>query len=396
MSEKKKILIFSEYYLPGYKSGGGMRTVVNIVNRLGKRYDFYIITRDYDGRTDKTQYRGVKIGEWNTLDNSKVFYLQQKEEGLYKILELIEQLRPDIIYSNSYFSTVNVYLLLLNKLGKLKQTPYVISPCGELSADSLKFNALKKKIFIKFSKTLRLDKNVFWKVTTKLEQGEIEELGFKKENIFIAPDLPPESFNAECQEYSKPDKKNGSAKFIFLSRICRKKNLKFFLEKLYKVSGNIEFDIYGPVVDRKYWDDCKKIIRDLPGNVKVEFRGSIPHEKVFDTLQGYHFFVMPTLNENFGHIFLEAFSAGCPVVISNRTPWLKLQKKKIGWDIALEKDDLWTDTIERCVTMDQKEFSEWSDNAIDYAAEWLKQESLERQTVEMFDSISSNTLIKPI
>ena len=50
----------------------------------------------------------------------------------------------------------------------------------------------------------------------------------------------------------------------------------------------------------------------------------------------YHFFILPTLGENFGHVFIEALAAGCPLIISNRTPWLELEKKGIGWDIPLE------------------------------------------------------------
>ena len=53
---KPKILVLSDYYLPGYKSGGGMRTIVNMVERLRDRFDFYIITRDHYGPLDIVSY----------------------------------------------------------------------------------------------------------------------------------------------------------------------------------------------------------------------------------------------------------------------------------------------------------------------------------------------------
>ena len=90
-SKKKKILIFSEYYLPGYKSGGGMRTIVNIVNRLSDRYEFFVITKDHDGKSDKTPYQNVEYGNWNKYDGTKVYYFSNKEITFSKILKLFNE-----------------------------------------------------------------------------------------------------------------------------------------------------------------------------------------------------------------------------------------------------------------------------------------------------------------
>jgi glycosyltransferase involved in cell wall biosynthesis len=40
----------------------------------------------------------------------------------------------------------------------------------------------------------------------------------------------------------------------------------------------------------------------------------------------YDFFVLPTIGENFGYVFLEALAAGCPLITSDRTPWTTLRK----------------------------------------------------------------------
>ena len=42
-----------------------MRTVVNMVDRLSDRFDFWIITHDHDGNLDTAQYATVAINEWN-------------------------------------------------------------------------------------------------------------------------------------------------------------------------------------------------------------------------------------------------------------------------------------------------------------------------------------------
>ena len=145
--EKKKILIFSEYYLPGYKSGGGMRTIVNIVANLGEKYDFFIVTKDHDGKSDKKPYENVTINSWNSNKNSQVYYLSKDNTTFSKILELFKEVKPDILYSNSYFSIFDIHLLILNKLGKLGNIPYIISPCGELIKGFIQSRIIQKEYF---------------------------------------------------------------------------------------------------------------------------------------------------------------------------------------------------------------------------------------------------------
>ena len=131
-------------------------------------------------------------------------------------------------------------------------------------------------------------------------------------------------------------KSAGHVTFIFLSRISPKKNLYGILKMLGYLSGNIHFTIVGPVRDEDYWRKCLDAIEQLPENVFVHVSGSVPHEKVHTLLSQHHFFILPTLGENFGHAILEAMAAGTPVIISDQTPWRNLKNQSAGWDIALE------------------------------------------------------------
>ena len=45
---KKKILIFIDWYLPGYKAGGPIQSVANLVANLKEEFEFSIVTRDTD------------------------------------------------------------------------------------------------------------------------------------------------------------------------------------------------------------------------------------------------------------------------------------------------------------------------------------------------------------
>lgn len=154
MSEQKrpKVLIFSDYYLPGYKSGGGMRTIVNMVERLHSNYDFWIVTRDHDGKQDKTQYNNVRINDWNDVKEAKVFYLSKDNIKLSKIRELILEVKPDSIYTNSYFATLSIFVMVLRKVKKIPNINIVVANCGELSEGSLKLKPLKRNCLLIFQK----------------------------------------------------------------------------------------------------------------------------------------------------------------------------------------------------------------------------------------------------
>ncbi len=380
-----KILILSDYYLPGYKSGGGMRTIVNMVERFRNRFEFFIITRDHDGKLDRQQYTTVEINQWNLVQGAKVFYLSKESIKLSKLRELITEVEPDLIYTNSYFATFTIYLLILKKLKIIPNFNVLIAPCGELSEGALGLNSIKKKPFIRVSKLTGLYKNIIWKASSEIEKEEIEAVKGSGGEIFIAPDMLPSTIFEAYKPEMKPRKKSGHVKMIFLSRFMKKKNFKWLLENLSDIKGDLEIDIYGPLEDAEYWNKCETIIKNLPQNIKVEAIGSVPHEKVLPTLVKYHFFIMPTLGENFGHIFLEALAAGCPLIISDRTPWLNLKEKGIGWDLSLDKPDAWSEKLNYCIDLDQSEYSKLSSNARTFAECMLSDKAIEDDTLKVLN-----------
>ena len=45
---KKRVLVFSGTYIPGYKGGGPIRSLENIFNQLSEDIDFYLVTLNRD------------------------------------------------------------------------------------------------------------------------------------------------------------------------------------------------------------------------------------------------------------------------------------------------------------------------------------------------------------
>jgi glycosyltransferase involved in cell wall biosynthesis len=108
------------------------------------------------------------------------------------------------------------------------------------------------------------------------------------------------------------------------------------IDLLRGLPGEVQFDMWGPIEDVNYWQRCRRELERLPDNVLATYCGAVEPTAVRSTLAAYDALLFPTLGENFGHVIVEAFTAACPVVTSDRTPWRNLQAQKAGWDLPLE------------------------------------------------------------
>lgn len=374
-------MIICNYYLPGYKRGGGLRTLVHMVEHFNDKFDFRVITRDNEG--DGIPYPNIKVNEWNEVNGAQVFYLSKNNVNMSKMRELIAEVQPDSIYLNSVFSTLTIFYLTLRKAKLIPKIQTILAPEGELSDGALSFKSYKKKPFIALAKGAGLYSNLIWKTTADLESDETKRFKGRGGKIFIAPNLPSKELLSNYRQNLKPKKEPGDVKMIFLSRYMRKKNFKWLVDNLIDFKENITIDIYGPIEDEPYWEETKISLAKLPSNVKIEYKGLLEYEKVLGKLFEYHFFILPTVGENFGHVFVEAMAAGCPLVISDTTPWLDLESKKIGWDISLENPKKWQEILTHCVKLDQVSYTKLSDNARKFASAWLLDPKVEQDTLEV-------------
>ena len=383
-------MVFCDYYLPGFKSGGGMWTVVNLVDRFCDRYDFFIVTRNHDGKADKTPYTDVRTGEWNSVGNAKVFYVDRSLLNRKTFTRLISDVSPDIVFLNSVFSAPSITFSRSRKNPSISRIPVIISPCGELSPATLKLKGLKKGLFLRFAKLAGFYRNVLWRASFELDADEIRSAIGKDVDVLCAPDLPPKSIAPDFDLSEKPAKTPGSARFAFVSRIVRKKNLHYLFDRLSMCTGDILVDVVGPVEDKEYWRECQAAAKNLPPNVEVNIVGAVTYQETLSYMRSAHFFALPTLSENFGYVFLEALACGCPLLISDRTVWNEVAEKNAGWVVPIEDPTSWERAINHCVGMDQKEFSLMATAARQLATQWLADPENENATARLLATALRN------
>jgi glycosyltransferase involved in cell wall biosynthesis len=364
---KPVVLIPARHYLPGYKAGGPIRSLAAICCCLGDEFDFRIVTSDRDyGETEP--FKGIVHGRWNFLTRASVWYLTPGKLSLLQMIHLVRESRTRLLYVNSFFDPVfSIFPLLVRWAGILRKTPVLLAPRGELSPGAMKQKTFKKELFLRWAGRMGLFKDVFWHASTMLEKEEIERIGKQFPGICPAPDrillarnLVTLEINADKR--SEP-KKAGELRAVFLSRISPKKNLAEAIRLLGQVGGPVSLDVYGVLDPATYWDECQTMHASFAPRVLMNYRGPVPHENTISTFSQYDVFVFPTLGENFGHAILESLTGGCPILVSDQTPWRDLASKNAGFDISLSDTDAWVKALRYFSDMTEAQHVLWRQGA---------------------------------
>jgi glycosyltransferase involved in cell wall biosynthesis len=370
------ILVFVPYYLPGYRSGGPARSIANLVAHLGADLQFVVVTSDRDAG-DAVPYAGIVPGQRTRVGRADVIYLDAAGRRPGRIAALIRAVRPDALYLNSFFSPAfSITVMLLRRFGRIPRLPVVLAPRGEFSAGAVKIKAAKKHAWLAAARLLGIYDDVLWQASSPLEAadirrcvGAVERDG--RSQIIVAPVIaasaPSAAPNDEPASTGALGKAAGRLRVVFLSRVSPKKNLLGALQILGRVRGELEFNIFGPVGDEKYWRRCRALMESLPANVRVAYRGAVPSAEVPTVMAQHDLFFLPTFGENYGHVIREALAAGTPVLVSDQTPWRDLRAAGVGWDLPLDRPDAFRDVLDSCIATDPATFASWSDRATRYA-----------------------------
>lgn len=353
MMENRKILIFTCFYLPGFKGGGPIRTIANLVEALGHEIKFSLVSLDRD-LGDKSPYPGVTPDAWQQVGTAQIYYASPSN-GLGKTLKIIRNFQGDAMHLNSFFSFRFSILPLLIARWVKPALPVIVGPRGEFSEGALKLKSAKKQRYLALAKAFGLYQHVIWHASTAHEAEDIYRVMGKAVTVRTAIDIA----TPEVGLTLNPRNDAVSLRVVFVSRISPIKNILGAIEILKLVKCPVDFDVYGPVEDEKYWNECQNSIAALPHHISLNYHGPLQPSVVTQMLAKYDVFFLPTLGENFGHVIAEALSAGLPVLISNNTPWRDLEAKGLGWDLPLDQPDAFARFIEICYAKPAVEYNQW-------------------------------------
>jgi glycosyltransferase involved in cell wall biosynthesis len=334
--QEGKIIILGHYILSS-KVGGPVRSVTNLVENLKEKFNFVIVAPNKDFGSDK-QFDNIKLYTKIAFRGIELFYCKINKLWDLKYLRLIKELDKsgNVFYLNSFFNIKqSIYIVVLKKIGILRNAQIVLCPRGELLPEILKTKRTRKYVYLAISNFLGFYMKINFHATNDFEKLSIEKCfpRYNKE-IFVAGMI---SSSSNTQRLSVNENLiDERLKIVYLSRISRSKNLDLIVDVLMNIKKEIIIDIYGFVEDNDYLAEIIMKSNLLPKNIVFNFRGPIDKDSVPELLSRYDLFMLLSDGENYGHAIVESLKAGLPVLISDNTPWINLSELGLGWDFSLK------------------------------------------------------------
>ncbi|MEZ4825546.1 MAG: glycosyltransferase [Bacteroidia bacterium] len=377
------LMIMIDWFAPGFRAGGPIRSCVNLAMALQENCEIFVVTTNSDLGEDEP-YREVTPDIWTDFaDHVKVWYFSREGLSIQNMEALIKEINPDIVYLNSMFSVpFTVWpLWIMRKYRELNKI--ILAPRGMLKPAALAYSPLKKQVYLKAMRFLGIPRKIIFHATNLEESYNVRHAFGQETHVRIAPNLP--------QMHQQPlhilPKQPGKVKFAFIGRVHPYKNLLWLLQRLGKLNGHVHLSIYGPMEDEAYWDNCMEVIDGLPDHIVVTYEGGLQPEAVTEALEGAHFHTLPTQGENFGHAIFESFLVGRPVIISDRTPWTDLETEKAGWAISLHDPEKYEKVLQQVIDMDLATYENWAKNTWEFAANYIKNSHLKEKYLALFSTI---------
>ena len=154
---------------------------------------------------------------------------------------------------------------------------------------------------------------------------------FDKKNINKVNVL---NFNVNTQNFFKDTNIKKSQKYfdiLFVGGITLRKGLHYLIDAFNKFKHpNKRLNIVGDhSFDKDFFE--KKF-----NNEKIVYHGHIDHLKLNELYNKAHVFVLPSIEEGFATVILQAAAAGCPVIVSENTGASEfVENNKIGYSVPI-------------------------------------------------------------
>ncbi len=370
---KKKIVICYQHFLPAFKAGGPIQSIANLIRNLQEELELYVITSNKDFGSEALLH--VIPNAWQDFENgkAKVIYLSTEKITLFTIKQLIQEINPDSIFVNGLYSipfSLAPAVCFPNKT--------IMHVRGMLHPGALAQKKLKKQLFLKAMKWFGISRKIVFCASDAQEASFTKAIFGKNTKVHIAQNFP-----AHFDVLPALNKEVGHISLVSIALIGPMKNHALVLEALSLVKGTVQWHIYGPIKDSNYWENCLQLIKKLPKNISVSYEGEVIPTEVYATLNKYHFFILPSESENFGHALYEAMIAGKPIITSNNTPWNNLETLNAGYNVTLTPKAI-AKAIEDSAALDNTNYTEKVRNIRFCAEHAIDRETIKQQHYTLF------------
>ncbi|GAA1913633.1 glycosyltransferase [Nocardioides hwasunensis] len=361
-----KVCVLATHYVPAHKAGGPVPGIVGVVETM-RDHDVHVLTADRDLGDTKPfplPYRGT-----TAVDGVAVTYLRPlSASSLWQWGRAWRTVRrSDVVYFNSVMSLGFTIVPLLLLWVTRYRGRVAISPRGELAGSALRLGgSTQKQTWLRMMGRLGLHAHlgrsrVLWVASSVGECSDVLAIFDDAEVVTL-----PERLRSRHEVQRTSASLVNGLRVVAVGRLAPVKGHDDLLRALTKVQRPVEVQIVGVEEDPTHAAELHRLAAGAPGHVRVTFTGPQHPEEVDRSLAAAHLFVLLTHGENFGHAIGEALRAGCPVLISDQTPWSGVAEAGAGivLNVAERRDPV---AVARAVDsfagLSDAEWQSWSEKA---------------------------------
>jgi len=333
MNNNLKICLITPAYFPAISYGGPINSVKLIAEelvKLGNKVSVFTSAFGLDENKSKKEI----------INRVEVYYFKY---FIFKRWIISFSLLKELWKQRNNFDIFHINLIwdpiswLSGFLLSLSERKIIISPRGTVEKELIRGHNyfLKKIVYYLFLRFI-FNKTTGFHFSSQREREKFFEFTKINKNFKIV--YNPFYF----EEFDKKIDKNLLKKFnlldkryiLYFGRISWKKRIELLIEAFNELTKEIK-DFYLAIIgssEKDYFERLKKKIEAFNLDDKVILFGeTIYGDEKIVLYQNAHFFVLPSISENFGYVVLEALASRVPVIVSDGVALKDIvEKYKVG------------------------------------------------------------------
>ncbi|MFT4154367.1 XrtY-associated glycosyltransferase XYAG1 [Parafilimonas sp.] len=303
-----KILHLVPSYKPAYVYGGPVESIAGLCETLAAAgEDVTVYATTANGNTALE----VEPGKLYMIEGVKVIYFKrQTKDPLHLSFGLLKSLYKhcrefDVVHIHSWWNIPAMAGLFICKKRKVKT---LLSPRGMLSSYIINHSNSRVKRLAHQLIGKSLLRYSYLHATAAMEMEACRRImpGWQGKTLSNISKLPP------VEMVKQP---NPVFTLVFLSRIHPKKGLELLFEAIAGINKPLCLQIAGSG-ENAYISRLVKKAERLGIANKIQWLGWKGREEKFEVLMQASLFVLPSYDENFGNVVVEALHAGTPVLVT--------------------------------------------------------------------------------
>lgn len=361
-----RVVVLAPAYVPAHKAGGPVPGIVGAVAQLAG-HEVHVLTGDRD-LGDAVPYPAPYSGT-TEVDGTPVTYLPPLSwSGRRAWAGALRRVRrAEVVYTNSLmskgFSLLPLIMLFLTGWrGQL-----LVSPRGELAPSALALGAsAQKRWWLAILRVTRAAWRLGGSATTWVVSSERERQDVERAFPGARTEIVPEQLRPATEPGAERQPRASVLRVVTVGRVAPVKGIDDLVRGLAHVRTAVRLDVLGLLEDSDHVALVQSLVHRLPSHVEVRLHGAVTPDQVERALGSSHLFALLTRGENFGHAIGEALRAGCPVLISDQTPWTGVAAARAG--IVLDRETCTAPpdvgaAVQAFADMDDEEWEAWSRRA---------------------------------